>query len=397
VLSHRIALVPTAAQEVLLRQAVGVSRFAYNWALAEWKRQYQAGEKPSETALRRQLNSIKRQQFPWMQLVPKSVPQQAIKNCGAAFQRFFKKQGRYPKFKKKGVRDSARLDNGPGTFEFDGKRVRLPVIGWVKLREELRFSGKALSTTISRVADRWFLSVPVEVDWPEPVCESQAGVGVDLGVSTVVTLSSGVKLPGPKPLQAHLGRLQRLCRWHSRKKKGSNNRHKSAMRLARLHARISNVRRDWLHQTTTRLVREFSVIGIEDLNVRGLMANENLARNIGDIGFHEFRRQLEYKARLYGTDLVTASRWFPSSKICSACGRISEELPLSIREWTCECGTFHDRDINAARNLRRYALDRASCARINACGEEGSGAGLTASVKPASLKQESVLSPLGMD
>jgi putative resolvase len=114
-----------------------------------------------------------------------------------------------------------------------------------------------------------------------------------------------------------------------------------------------NVRQDWLHQTTTRLVREFSVMGIEDLNVRGLLATEKLARKIGDIGFPEFRRQLEYKARLYGTDLVTASRWFPSSKICSACGRISEELPLSIREWTCECGTFHDRDINAARNLRR--------------------------------------------
>jgi putative transposase len=152
-----------------------------------------------------------------------------------------------------------------------------------------------------------------------------------------------------------------------------------------------------LHQTTTRLVREFSVIGIEDLNVRGMMANEKLARNIGDIGFHEFRRQFEYKARLYGADLVTASRWFPSSKICSECGLIAEELPLSIREWTCKCGAFHDRDINAARNLRRYALDRASCARINACGEEGSDAGLTTSVKPASLKQESAMSCLGMD
>jgi putative transposase len=397
VLSHRIALVPTAAQEGLLCQAVGVSRFAYNWALAEWKRQYEAGEKPSEAALRRQLNSIKRQQFPWMLLVPKSVPQQAIKNCGAAFQRFFNKQGRYPNFKKKGVRDSARLDNGPGTFAFDGKRVRLPVIGWVKLREELRFSGQALSATVRRVADRWFVSVPVEREVPEPVRESQAAVGIDLGLSTTATLSSGEKLAGPKALAAHLERLQRLSRWHSRKKKGSHNRRKSTMRLARLHARVSQVRQAWLHQTTTRLVREFSVIGIEDLNVRGMMANQKLARNIADIGFHEFRRQLEYKARLYGAEVVTASRWFPSSKMCSACGRISEELPLSIREWTCECGTFHARDINAARNLRRYALHRASCARINACGEEGSGAGLTPSVKPASLKQESTMSYLGMD
>ena len=392
VLSHRIALVPTARQEVLLRQAVGVSRFAYNWALAEWQRQYQGGEKPSEAALRRQLDSIKRQQFPWMLLIPKSVPQQAIKNCGAAFRRYFQKQSRCPKFKKKGVRDSARLDNGPGTFKFDGKRVRLPVIGWVKLREELRFSGKALSTTVRRVEDRWFVCVPVEVEMPEPVRESQAAVGIDLGVSTAATLSSGEKLAGPKALE-----LQRLSRWHSRKQKGSSNRRKSALRVACLHARIANVRQDWLHQTTTRLVRQFGVLGIEDLNVRGMMASEKLARRIADIGFHEFRCQLEYKANLYGAELVTASRWFPSSKMCCECGVIAEELPLSLREWTCACGTFHERDINAARNLRRYALDRASCARINACGEEGSGAGPTDSVKPASLKQESAMSYLGMD
>jgi len=157
------------------------------------------------------------------------------------------------------------------------------------------------------------------------------------------------------------------------------------------------VRQDWLHQTTTRLVREFSLMGIEDLNVRGMMASEKLARNIADIGLHEFRRQLEYKARLHGVQLVTTSRWFPSSKMCSACGRIAAELPLSIREWTCECGAWHDRDVNAARNLCRYAVDRASCARINACGQEGSDAGLTASVKPASRKQESAMSHLSMD
>src|SRR5262249_56540918 len=131
-----------------------------------------------------------RQQFPWMRLVPKSVPQQAIKNCGTAFQRFFRKQGRYPKFKKKGVRDSARWDNGPGTFAFDGKRVRLPVLGWVKLREELRFSGKALSTTVRRVADRWWVSVPVEVDLPAAVRESQAAVGVDLRAGDAGTRES---------------------------------------------------------------------------------------------------------------------------------------------------------------------------------------------------------------
>lgn len=246
----------------------------------------------------------------------------------------------------------------------------------MKLREELRFPGKALSATVQCVAGRWFVFVPVEVELPETVRESQAAVGIDLGMRTAATLSSGEKLAGPKALH-RLERLQRLSRWHSRKKKGSHNRRKSALRLARLHARISNVRQDWLHQTTTGLVREFAVLGIEDLHVRGMMANRKLARKIADIGFHEFRRQLAYKALLYGAELLTASRWFPSSKMCSLCGLIVEELPLSMREWTCECGAFHDRDINAARNLRRYALDRASCARINACGEEGSCAGLT--------------------
>jgi len=197
---------------------------------------------------------------------------------------------------------------------------------------------------------------PVVAKFDQGQGSSDGGaVLIDLGVSTAATLSSGKKLPGPKPLQAHLERLQRLSRWHSWKKKGSNNRRKSAMRLARLHARISNVRQDWLHQTSTRLVHEFSVIGIEDLNVRGLMATEKLARNIADIGFHEFRRQLEYKARLYGTDLVTASRWFPSSKICSACGRISEQLPLSIREWACECG------MRPASNPERRRAARDAC------------------------------------
>jgi len=385
-LGHRIELIPTQAQEEGLRQAVGVARFAYNWALAEWKRQYESGQRPNEGALRRLLNRIKREQFRWMLAVPKSVPQQAVKNCGTAFQRFFKKQGGYPKFKKKGRHDSARFDNGPDTFQFDGRRVRLPVIGWVKLRESLRFSGKPLSATVRRVADRWFVSVPVEMDMPEPVRESQAAVGVDLGITTAATLSSGEKLDGPKALAAHLGRLRRLSRGHSRKVKGSNNRRKLALKLARLHARMTNIRRDWLHQTTTRLVRDYGVIDIENLNVRGLMANGKMARQIGDIGFHEFRRQLTYKAALYGAEVVVADRWFPSSKTCSECGLRVEKIPLSVRQWACACGAVHDRDINAAKDLRRYALARASCARSQACGEEGAGRSRETSTKPASTK-----------
>lgn len=369
ILAHRIELVPNARQRQFFAECVGVARFAYNWALDEWEKQYKAGEKPNEAALRRQLNAIKREKYPWMLRVPKSVPQQAIKNLGDAFKRFFRKEASYPQFKKKYHHDSARLDNGPGTFQCQGKRIRLPLIGWVKMREALRFQGKALSATISREADRWYVSIAVEVEKEPPVRESQAAVGVDLGVETAATLSTGEKLQAPKSLAKNLRKLKRLSRWHSRKKPGSHNRRKSAMRLARLHRRIASIRRDWLHKTTTMLARNYGIIGIETLNVKGMMANEYLSRAIADIGVYEFKCQLRYKAALYGAVVVEADQWYPSSKTCSCCGHKVDTLPLSVRRWMCPaCGTEHDRDENAAKNLERLALATASSAGSYACG-----------------------------
>jgi putative transposase len=389
VMSHRIELKPTKIQEALFGQCVGASRFAYNWALAEWQRQFAAGEKPNEAALRRQFNAIKPVEFPWILDLPKSVPQQAIKNVGRAYQRFFQKQSKFPRFKKRGVHDSARLDNRPGTFECAGSRIRLPKIGWVRMYETLRFDGKPLSATLSREADRWFISISVEIERLEPVCESQATVGIDLGVSTAVTLSTGEKIDSPKPLKKALQRLKRRSKQHSRKQKGSANRRKSARKLAKLHARIAHIRQNWTHQTTTDLTRRFALIGIENLNVKGMMANAKLARSISDIGFYELRRQLEYKAALAGSVVVVVDRWFPSSKTCSACGAYCESMPLSIREWTCaQCGAEHDRDINAAQNIQREALATASWAGSHACGEEGAGRSRKTPVKPASVKQE---------
>lgn len=389
VMSHRIELKPHAIQESRFRQCVGAARFAYNWALAEWQRQFEAGEKPHEATLRRQFNAIKPVDFPWILDLPKSVPQQAIKNVGHAYRRFFQKKSKHPRFKKLGVHDSARLDNGPGTFQCEGLRIRLPKIGWVRMREALRFDGKPLSATLSREADRWFISIPVEIDRPEPVRESQASVGIDLGVSTAVTLSTGEKIDSPKPLKKDLQRLRRRSRQHSRKQKGSANRRTSARKLVKLHARIAHIRQDWTHQTTTDLTRRFAVIGIEDLNVRGMVTNEKLARSINDIGFYEFRRQLEYKAALSGSTVVVVNRWFPSSKTCSICGVKAEKMPLSVRQWTCaHCGAEHDRDINAARNIERESLATASWAGSHACGEEGAGRGRKTPAKPASLKQE---------
>ena len=390
-IAHKIALDPNNAQATYLARAAGTARFAYNWALAEWQRQYEAWKadnslpKPSQAALRRQLNAIKREQFPWMLEVTKCAPQMAIIQLGQAFQNFFAGRARYPQFRKKGVHDRFTLTNDQ--FDIDGCRIRIPNLGWVRMRESLRFAGKIMSATISRVADRWFVSIAVDTEDP-PKCkaENQGIVGVDLGVSALATLSTGEPpIPGPKPHKALLDRLRRLSRSLSRKQKGSRNRRKAKAKLARLHARIANIRLDALHKLTTEITRRFHTVGIEDLNVRGMMANRHLARSIADMSFHEFRRQLEYKAERRGGRVVVADRWFPSSKTCSACGSVQEAMPLSVRQWICpDCGTRHDRDLNAARNLATYAASSA----VSACGEEGSGCGRTTAAKPASVKQE---------
>ena len=391
IVAHKIALDPNNVQATYFAKAAGTARFAYNWALAEWQRQYEAWKqdnslpKPSQAALRRQLNAIKREQFPWMLEVTKNAPQMAIIQLGEAFKNFFAGRAKYPKFRKKGVHDRFTLTNDQ--FDIDGCRIRIPNLGWVRMRESLRFAGKIMSATISRVADRWFVSIAVDTeDPPKRKAENQGIVGVDLGVSALATLSTGEPpIPGPKPHKALLDRLRRLSRSLSRKQKGSRNRRKAKAKLARLHARIANIRLDALHKLTTDLTRRFHTIGIEDLNVRGMVRNRHLARSIADMGFFEFRRQLEYKAAMRGGQVVIADRWFPSSKICSCCGHKQEELPLSVRRWSCSiCGVEHDRDLNAAINLKNYAAS----STVSACGGEGAGLGGDAKAKPAPMKQE---------
>ena len=390
-IAHRIALDPNKEQATYLSRAAGTARFAYNWALAEWGRQYEAWQadnslpKPSQAALRRQLNALKREQFPWMLAVTKNAPQMAIIQLGRAFQNFFAGRARYPQFRKKGVHDRFTLTNDQ--FDIDGSRIRIPNLGWVRMRETLRFAGKIMSATVSRVADRWFVAITVDVhDDPRlPKAENQGAVGVDLGVKALATLSTGEAIPGPKPHKALLGRLRRLSRSLSRKKKGSCNRKKAKANLARLHARIASIRGDALHKLTTDLTRRFHTIGVEDLNVRGMVRNRHLARAVADMGFFEFRRQLEYKAVMRGGQIVVADRFYASSKTCSSCGAKLDDLPLSVRAWTCpECGTSHDRDINAAINLKNMAVS----STVSACGEEGSGQRRTTRAKPASVKQE---------
>ena len=420
-------MVPNKAQTEYFAKACGVSRFAYNWALANWNSQYKdwkAAEeeaktngtvntlsKPKEYELRKQFNAIKKEKYPFAKEITKCAVQQSIKDLGVAFVRFFKKTSDYPQFHKKGRHDSFYLDNS--VFKVVNKQIYIPKLGWVKMRENLRFHGKIISATVSRTADKWFVSIQVDVRFnlqpavnashnqqssteENQYCENQAmlnndkcnitvntikAVGIDLGIKTMATLAyhnTIEKIDSPKPLKRYLSKLKRLQRKLSRQgqkytmedyvdangetrkiRKYSNNYMKTKMKLARLHAKIHNIRQDFLHKLTTRLVEEFDVICIEDLNIKGMMANHKLARAIMDLGFYEFKRQLLYKAQMWHKTVIIADRWYPSSKTCSCCGEKLKELDLSVREWECpHCHTTHDRDANAAINLRNYGLNQ---------------------------------------
>ncbi len=388
--AHQIALDPNNREATYLSKACGVARFAYNWALAEWQKQYEEHKqdnskpKPSESALRKQLNSIKRELFPWMLEVTKNAPQMAIMQLGRAFDNFFAGRAKYPVFRKKGRNDRFTITNDQ--FEVDGFRIRIPNLGWVAMRESLRFVGKILSATIKRIADRWFVSIVIEIPEPKRSHEKKESfAGVDLGITSMATLSTGEKIGGPKPHTALLSRLRRISKALSRKVKGSKNRAKAKTKLARLHARIANIRLDAMHKFTSGLVHRFDTICIEDLDVRAMMKNRRLSRSIADMSFHEFRRQLEYKTAKYGCRLVIANRFFPSSKQCSNCGHLQQDMQLSIRHWECpSCNKKHDRDLNAAINLAEYAVS----STVNACGGCSSGRTDILNGETAPMKQE---------
>jgi putative transposase len=398
IIAHKITLNPNNKQATYFAKASGVARFAYNWALGQWKLQYDASKldanlpKPSQFSLRKQLNAIKAVEFPWMSDVTKCSPQMAIIQLGDAFSRFFKGQNAYPTFKKKGIHDSFTLSNDQ--FRIEGSRLRIPNLGWVRMRESLRFTGKILSATVSRRADKWFVSITVDTeDKPKRAAENQGSIGVDLGVTTLATLSTGEKVANCKALDSSLEKLKRLSRQLSRKVKGSGNYRKAKLKLAKLHGKIADLRADTLHKLTSDLTSRFDTIAIEDLNVKGMVKNRCLARAISDVGFGEFRRQLVYKSVMRGNELVVINRWFPSSKTCSCCGHKLDSLPLSVREWTCPvCFSVHDRDINAAKNLIGLAITQlqttASSAGSNACGEVSAGRVCKNPVKLTSVKQE---------
>jgi len=364
-LAHTIRLFPTEAQETFFRKACGCARVAYNYGLSEYQRLRKEGQKPNILEIKKRFNAEKKVLFPWMSETNKDANQQPFANLQSAFSRFFKKQNKYPVFKKKGRKDSFYISNDK--FGVEDKAFWIPKLGWVKGAEELRFKGKITSATVKRKANYWFVVISVETDKAFTTCDNQAVVGVDLGIKTLATLSDGKVLEAVKPLRAHLDRLKLLQRWASRKVKGSSNRHKANRKVAKIHYRVACLRKDILDKLTTYLCENYQAVVVEDLNVSGMLKNHCLALSLVDCGFGEFRRQLEYKSLLHGNTLIIANRWFPSSKMCSGCGHVKEALALSEREYVCEhCGLVIDRDLNAAINLRNYGLEqlRTACPEV---------------------------------
>jgi putative transposase len=359
--AHKIRIFPNREQETSLKKACGCARKAWNWALSRWEEAYKAGGKPSAYSLKKELNAIKEEQFPWMYESTKTAPEQAILNLGKAYQNFFKglkdkrKVGK-PKFKsKKSAKDSFYLCNTVKRVK-DGRLFVPNIAGGIGMSEEDRFQVKKMSYTVSRDVDRWYVSVLVETEVAE-LPKTGKTVGIDLGIKTLATMSDGTTIENPHLLKKQMRKLARKQRELSRKQKGSKNREKARIKVAKIHRTVRLARLDVLHQATTKLVRSYDTIVIEDLNVKGMVKNHKLARAISDCGFGMFRSMLENKCKMYGKTLVIADRFFPSSKTCSKCGNKKEELKLSERMFVCEkCNFEIDRDLNAAINLEKYAL-----------------------------------------
>jgi putative transposase len=380
-----------------LTQCAGIARFAWNWGLAERLKRYkeQKGTDKYTDAMKQHklLNRLKKTEFHWMYEVSKCIPQEALRDLEQAFQNFYRARNQaspqkwtgFPKFKKKyKSKDSFRLTGAIKVFP-PTKRVQLPRLGQVRVKEIPLFAPTAriLSATVSRTADKWYVAFTVEEEHSIPDRCYEKVLGLDAGLARFTTLSSGISVPKPQFLLKRLKKLRRLSKAHSRKQLGSANRRKSARTLAKFHHRVANTRKDFHHKLSNTLVKNHDVVVVEDLSVKGLMKNKKQSRHWADLAHGEFQRYLTYKSEKTGTLLVEVDRWFPSSRLCSNCLMWHPDLKLKDRTFCCPfCGLVIDRDYNAALNLEQYfyqfvlsqvipnnPVAESSTETLNACGE----------------------------
>lgn len=380
-ISHKIELKPNNKAKTHFKKAFGCSRLAYNWGLAKWQEYYKAGIKKSHLELKKEFNSIKKDKFPFVYEVSKYATQQPFVNLNLAFSKFFKdlKQGKisYPKFKKKRENFGSYYIGGDQVIIKDNKYLKVPNLGNVKLRERLRFDGKINSVTISQKANKFYASFSVQISQDEynrthkTTTKNNQSVGIDLGIKEFISLSKGLQIKAPKPLNKLNRLLVKRARQLSKKQhaktkqevlqgiKKSSNYIKASMKLNKLHSKISNIRADFLHKLSSSIVRNFDYIGLESLNTQGMMKNNKLAKSLSDVSFYEFNRQLEYKANYQEKEIHRVDRFYPSSKTCCICGNIKQDLKLSNRVYKCDsCGNIIDRDINASINLNKFVNNK---------------------------------------
>jgi putative transposase len=362
--AHLIRLNPTPEQALYFRKATGTARFVYNWGLTQIKRALNEGRQPEHALdLKARFNAIKRQTFPWVYEVTKCAVEGAFRNLAAALSNFWKsrrgqRKGKpigFPKFKrKKRGRDSFYLANDK--FRVDGHWLTVPKLGRVNMTEPLRLAGAIKGATIRERAGWWWVSIQVDVPRAPPLQCGHA-LGVDVGIKDLAVDSDGERFENQKPLRQAIKTIRRLQRTVSRRGKGGKNRAKAVLKLSRAHYRVVCLRADSLHKLTTRLAGKAALIGIEDLNVAGMLKNRRLSQALSDASMAELHRQLRYKAEWLGGQVIAIDRFFPSSRIHHGCGGYKDDLELADRVWRCPaCGEVVDRDLNAARNIRDEAL-----------------------------------------
>lgn len=359
--SYRFRFYPNEKQRHQLAVDFGVARWCWNTALDTrsfcWKA---LGRSVSSVDLSRAITELKRDpEYVWLKDANSGVITQKLRDLDTAYKNFFAGRAKYPRFKKKAYRQQVRyqLDQRQvGRMYCAGSLLKLPKLGALNVRWSRVPTGVPKMATITKDSiGRYFVSFSVE-EIVSPLPQKANAVGVDLGIKDVFVTSDGEKSGNPRHLRQLLRKKRIFGRRLSRKRKGSARWHTMRRKLAKLDAHIAACRSDFLHKATTEIVRAYQVIAVEDLNVRGMMANRCLARALGDVGMHEFRRQLAYKCDWYGRQMLVISRWAPTSKVCSTCGAVQSEMPLNVREWACpDCGAEHDRDVNAAINILKVA------------------------------------------
>ncbi len=349
---YRFRMRPTKAQEAGLYRMAGARRFVYNWSLDRRKSYYaKHGKGISAKQLSSELTALKSEpETLWLRQADSQMLQQALRDVDRAFDAFFKKRSRFPQFRsKKAGHFAFRI---PQRVKVEGGRVYVPKIGWVRIRQSREVEGKTKSATFKRDATgHWYVALTTEFEMPNvELSAPENPVGVDLGLKDLFVLSDGGRVSAPRFARGADRKLRKAQKNLSRKKPGSGRREKAKHRVARVHRKVSNQRSDFLHKLTTGLTRKYDCICVEDLNTKG-MAKTKLSRSVLDASFGEFLRQVGYKTTWSFQRSIKVGRFFASTKLCSGCGTLNQNLTLSDRTWLCGCGTQHDRDLNASRNI----------------------------------------------